>query len=205
MAETGFNAVQLGDTIPGTDSSGGLVNASLLGTIKRFDNLALTAGDSVKALRSHGPVWGVLLRNLSGGALLGKRLALCKQTAGYSIIEAASGYGAALYDAPVVAIDPWLPTAGVANNDIFIGVFYGPTILMAPSSGSDILATAAVGTPLVCSDDNNGRITPAAPASDSAVYNAANAVFGRSLYAFSSAATDQEIAVYMHCPWFPTG
>src|SRR3989304_727789 len=107
MAETGFNAVQLGDTIPGTDSSGGLVNASLLGTIKRFDNLALTAGDSVKALRSQGPVWGVLLRNLSGGALLGKRLALCKQTAGYSIIEAASGYGAALYDAPVVAIGPW--------------------------------------------------------------------------------------------------
>lgn len=202
--ETGFNALELGQTLPGKDSQGNLINKQFLGTIKRFDNKNLKTAGSMPVMRSYGAIYGILLRNTSGGILLPKRLALCDQTAGYGVIENASGYTTALYDKPCVAIDPWLhPTQGVADDDIFIGIFRGPTILMTPSSGSDIKASSTVGGALVASDDNNGRITPAAPGDYATAYQAANAVFGSALYVFTNANTDTEQAVLMHCPWFP--
>lgn len=204
MAETGFNWLELGQTLPGTDSAGNLINATALGTIKRFENRNLAT--QFKDFRSHGPIWAILLRNASSGTLLRRRLALLSKTAGYNLFEKVSGYGATLYDAPVVAVDPWLhATNGVADNDIFWGIFRGPTILMTPSSGSDILASATVGLPLICSDDNNGRITPAAPGDYATAYQASYSIFGRALYPFTNADTDVETAVMMACPWFPAG
>jgi len=204
MSDTGFNGPSLGETMPGTDDDGNLINSQFLGTIKRFDNINVLGSGSAKVWESHGPVYAVLLRNVSGGALTRRQLALCEASAvGYNLIENASGYGATLYDKPVVAIDPWLSSSGVDDDDIFWGIIKGPTILTLPSSGGDILASGSVGTALVCSADNAGRVTPAAPASDAAVYQAANAVFGSSMTTFTNANTDMELTVLMHCPWFP--
>ena len=202
---TGMNTLELGQTMPGTDSSGNLINGQFLGTIKKFTSNRLLNGSSgMKKIASYGPIYAVVLRNASGGALLGKRLAKCDQTGGYSIIEKVSGYTTTLYDAPCVAIDPFLPTAGVASNDLFLGIFRGPTILLTPSAGGDILVSATVGLPLVASGDNYGRPTPAAPSDAATAYQAAYAVFGRALYAWDNTKTDTEQAVYMHCPWFPS-
>ncbi len=206
MTDTGFNGPKLGETMPGTDDDGNLVNSQFLGTIKRFDNLNMLASSSIKTWLSHGPIYAVLLRNTSGGILERRRLAKCAQTVGYGLIENASGYGATIYDRPVVMIDPWLPaTTGVADDYIFWGIIKGPAIGTLPASGSDIKASGSVGTPLVCSDDDSGCCTPVAadPGSSALAYQAATSVFGSSLAAFTSNDAADEITVLMHCPWFP--
>jgi len=208
MHGTGVNMPGLGETIPGTDSDGNLINTQLLGVIKRFENANQGASSSIDDKKSNGPVWAILLRNSSSGILLPKRLAKCKQTAGYNLIEAASGYTAALYDHPCVAIDPWLhATNGVADKYLFWGIISGPTILKLPSSGSDILETATVGCQLIASADANGRPTAidTSPDDATAALKSAQATFGTALGIFSNADTDDEVSVLMHCPWFPIG
>lgn len=201
--DSAFNLPGLGVTIPGKDEDGNLINKTFAGTIRRFDNLNMAGTAGIKPWLSKCPVWAVLLRNESGGVLVKRRLALCKAGAGYNVIENVSGYTTALYDAPCVAIDPWLTTT-VADDDFFWGIFKGPTILTLPSSGGDILASGTAGrTPLVASADDYGRPTPIATLS-SAGADAAYAIFGTTLGAFTNADTDDEISVLMHAPWFPT-
>ena len=179
---TGMNTLELGQTMPGTDSSGNLINGQFLGTIKKFTaNRLLNAASGVKPIASYGPIYAVVLRNASGGALLPKRLAKCYQVKGYGLIEKVSGYTTALYDAPCVAIDPYLPDAGVAANDLFLGIFRGPTILTTPTASGSIVASATVGLPLVASADSLGRPTPAAPGSAAAAYQAAWATYRQAL------------------------
>jgi hypothetical protein len=64
-----------------------------------------------------------------------------------------------------VLIDPYLDSNGVADDDIFWGLFYGPALVLLPLLGSDHTADIAVNDQLVAATGTttgattSGRVT----------------------------------------------
>lgn len=146
----------LGSTLKGTDPSDStrLINTERLGQV--FIHQSSTRVDTLPGTtlgrRAGKPVIAVLLRNEAGIALLPKRVALCKNTAGYSPITAVDGYAAGAVASPnCVIIDEFLPAAGVADDDIFWGVIGGPVHVLLAMLGADMASGFAVGDPVVAS------------------------------------------------------
>ena len=140
---------ELGETLQGTDANGNLINAAHLGQIYQLPYNDLTGPTPAKR-KTGKPIYAIVLRNLSGSTLYGQRLAGCKKTAGFNLVESVDGYSTTLAQGPVVAIDPYLLTGGVAANDLFWGIISGPTLLTSPLSGAAFNATAiAVGDNLI--------------------------------------------------------
>ena len=142
--------LNLGETMPGTDADGNLINATWLGQV--FE-LPATPVDNTQIRGSKKRLVGrtvkvVLLRNESGITLYGKRLAALTATAGYSLLTSVSGYSAANSQKNVVAIDQYLETTGVADDDIFLGIIEGPTIIKTQQT-PDATSVIAVGAKLV--------------------------------------------------------
>lgn len=148
----------LGETLKGTDDDGNLLNAHWLG--QRF-TFPIPASDSPKKRPSGATIEAVLLRNTAGFALLGKRLGSLEVTAGYKLVESVDGYTVALFEGNCVVIDPYLPSDGVADDDIFWGVIRGPVEILTPHAGAGFPADIAVGDKLVASTVNttNGNTT----------------------------------------------
>jgi hypothetical protein len=176
----------LGETLKGTDADSNLINTDKLGQIFYFDRKLTRAANS----RDSGkPIGAVLLRNTSAVVLLGKRFGQLDRTAGLGMNHNVNGYSTTLANKGVVAIDPWLPSAGVAINDIFWGVFSGPALVLLPLVGSDHTADIAVNDPLVASTGTttgattSGRVTHvrftnATAGETGAALNAFNMIYG---------------------------
>ena len=161
--------MNLGETLDGKDPDGVLTNESKLGQVHVFAAKPYTATNAVggKQLYTGKPIVAVLLRNTSGLTLLGKRLGQLDRTAGYAMTKNVDGYSTTLANQGVVLIDPYLPAAGVADDDIFWGIIKGPVPVLMPLVSTDHASTAdiAVNDPLVAATGTttgattSGRVT----------------------------------------------
>lgn len=149
----GIATLSVGETLIGTDN-GNLVNTRMEGReawISHEDILNYTGTkivDGSLGLRSRVRV----MRNTSGAALLPGELAVFAATSAANL-----GKASAKADADGkfwVVVDPLLPAAGVADDDLFIAFIGGPTKVKAPAAG---LTLAAAGLPLVAAA--SGRAT----------------------------------------------
>ena len=144
--------MNVGETLSGTDADGNLIGLDKLGLpyvipLNRQTNLQ--RGN--KGRLSYKPLIGVILRNASGGVLLGKRLGQLTRTAGYGMCQAVDGYSTTLGNFGVVLIDPYLPSGGVASNDLFWGFIGGQLPILVPMAGADMNGDIALNAQLVSS------------------------------------------------------
>lgn len=152
--------IELGQTLKGTDADGNLINGDKLGLIYRFPANKFTGGPTRTKGRITGkPIIAVLLRNQCGFALLPKRMARLKATAGYSLMEAVDGYSAGTADPRIVGVDSNLPSAGVADKDIFWGILSGPFTVLTPITNTDFGSDIAVGDLLVAATGTTTGVT----------------------------------------------
>src|SRR5690349_17105030 len=115
---------QLGESFKGTDADSNLINPSWLGCRVAFPHVdysvsGITGG---RALITGTAICAIALRNTSGIALRPKRLVLLDTAAGTGHLKNATGYSVVLSTGLEVLVDPWLPSGGVAANDIFWGI-----------------------------------------------------------------------------------
>ena len=152
MYEPGVPPMNLGESLDGVDLDSNLTNTDKLGMVYTFPANTLTGGPNrQKSVKTGRAITAVLLRNTSGAALLPKRLGQLDRTAGYAMTKNVDGYSTTLANQGVVVIDPFLPAAGVASNDIFWGIISGPAAVLVPIAGADFNGDIALNAPLVSS------------------------------------------------------
>ena len=144
---------ELGSTLQGTKAhdSTKLVNEEVLGKLFYFPYQRLS-GSQIRGNKERftgKKIGAIACRNTSGGALLPKRLARLERTAGYDLMEEADGYSAVEFEKLLVIVDPWLPSAGVADDDIFWGIVSGPAIVQLSLAASADQVVVNVGDPVV--------------------------------------------------------
>jgi hypothetical protein len=174
--------MDLGETLDGTDDASNLIHADKLGSIYYFDNKATRKS---VATQTGKPLGCVLLRNTSGGVLLGKRFGMLDLTAGFGMNHNVVGYSNTLARKGVVLIDPYLPSGGVAANDLFWGVFSGPALVLLPLVGSDHTADIAVNDPLVSATGTTSGATTSGRVTHVRFTNATAGETGSALNAFN--------------------
>lgn len=169
--------MELGETLDGKDQDGNLTNEEKLGQIYVFPAGRFSEGPRGSKGRYTGrPLVCVLLRNTSGLTLLGKRLGQLDRTAGYAMTKNVDGYSTTLANQGVVLIDPYLPSGGVADDDIFWGIVRGPALVLLPLTDSghqDI----SVNDPLVA---HTGTTTGATTSGRVTKFTMVNATAGNS-------------------------
>ena len=175
----------LGETLKGTVNGAGtdLLNSDKLGGIYYFDRKLTRDANS----RDSGkPIGAVLLRNTSGLTLLGKRLGQLARTAGFAPVHEVDGYSTVLGNAGVVLLDPYLPSTGIADDDIFWGVFSGPALCLLPllSTGH---ADISVNDPLVGHTGTTTGVTTSGRITKVQFIAATSGETGAALQAFSMA------------------
>lgn len=137
---------KLGETYKGKDNDSNLVNDELLGKIYFHP----VKGSTDASGRQAGyPIKAMIVRNESGGALLGKRVVKFTNTAGYSNLKSIDGYATVLATGRHAFLDPNLPSAGVADDDLCWVILEGPTTVLTPIAGADFNGAITVGNPLV--------------------------------------------------------
>jgi len=142
--------MSLGQVLDGKDADGNLTNEDKLGMLHTFPAETFTGGPTrSKTLKTGKAIVAVLMRNTSGGALLPKRLGQIDRTAGYGMTKNVDGYSTTNNNRPVVLIDPYLPAAGVADDDIFWGIIGGPAPVLLPLTGAGMNGDIAVNGLLV--------------------------------------------------------
>lgn len=166
MYALGPPPIELGQVLDGKDADGNLTNEDFLGRVYSFPNYPQTGGPNrKKSLHTGKPIIAMLLRNTSGLTLLGKRFGQLDRTAGYTMTKEVAGYSTTLANKGVVLIDPFLPSTGVADDDIFWGLIAGVVPVLLPLAGSDHTADIAVNDPLVAATGTttgattSGRVT----------------------------------------------
>lgn len=199
MGQMDVCPLKLGDTLKGTDADGNLINSHWLGKEFYVPFEDPTGGSSTPAKRLVGKmVKVVLLRNTSGAALLGARIGKMDATAGYKQLTDCKGYGTVLADSLIVGIDGYLPSAGVASNDIFCGITQGPMLVYLPTVNNDHNGDITVGADLVCAtgatsgNSTSGRVsnvTLAGQTAATASFNMARNLFAVALSAATTAQT----------------
>ncbi len=121
-----------------------LQGGQLEGQTKDFEDVDWGSSESAKPARTARKVRCMLVRNLSGITLYGKRLvSLNPQTnrvTGYTITQAQEGY----------ATDEFLPATGVPNGDLFWIVVSGSAVIRTLMTGQT--ADIAVGDLLVAAN-----------------------------------------------------
>lgn len=173
----------LGETMEGVDENDStkLVNEDHVGKVYIFqDRKDATSG---RQARNTGyQVWAICLRNVSGGILLPKRLAVLDQTNADMLLKQVTGY-AGNDERLVVAVDEYLhATNGVADDELFWGIIRGKTTLTSPGTAP----TLAVG------DEVSSAASGFAENGSEAVATTFEAV----------TAADTEFEVTMHVPWY---
>jgi hypothetical protein len=144
--------MELGQTLDGVDPDGNLTNEDKLGLVLRFGNYPITGGPNrQKSINTRKPITAILMRNTSTLTLLGGLLGQIDRTAGYAMVKNVDGYSTTLANQGVVLIDPFLPSGGVANKDIFWGIIGGPALCNVAIAGADFNGDIAVNAPLVSS------------------------------------------------------
>lgn len=200
---------ELGSTMKGTDSSSGssvLINTTVLGTFHEFPDVDYSLGaSSTRSLLSGMTIKAIALRNEFGAALLPKRVVLLTATAGRYLYTSVNGYARPYSIGPCVVVDPYLPSAGVADDDIFWGLYAGPAICLTPSAGADFAGgDIAVGNALVAAtgstsgNSTSGRVTNitlAGQTAGTAALTAAINMLGWAMSAKTTGVTNADILV----------
>jgi hypothetical protein len=177
----------LGESLKGTDVEGNLINEEKLGQVYVFP--ASRVSNTIRGSKGRftgKPIVAVLMRNTSGGVLLGKRLGQLDRTAGYTMTKEVNGYSTGLGNGPVVLIDPYLPSAGVADDDIFWGIVHGPALVLLPLTSSGH-ADIAVNDPLVAHTGTTTGATTSGRVTKVQFANATAGETGAGLQAFTMA------------------
>lgn len=192
-----------GRTIDTADLEG----VSLEGIEKEFEDVDHST--SPPSPRSSRKVVCRIMRNMSTVALLGKTLGIVDPTNPNRIIGNVKT-GAAPH---CVAIDEFLPAAGVPYGDLCWVVVSGPTTLKTPPGGS-FAANIAAGDWLVSSTGASGTTAAAATTNDNGRVAAMSAGatnnvnltdivnrFGKALSAKTTGNTNADILVHMRPDW----
>ena len=202
---------KLTDTYTGTDSDGNLVNDELLGKIYFHP----VKGSTDASGRACGrPIKAMIVRNESGGALLGKRVVKFTNTAGYSNLKSIDGYATVLASGRHAFL-PNLASAGVADDDLCWVVLEGPTTVLTPIAGTDFTGAITVGSPLVNSTGTttgattSGRISnvtfPGATAGDTTAglnaFSMAANILGVALSTRTTSETATDLLVHATIRW----
>lgn len=151
---------ELGQTLTGTDpnDSTNLINDDKCGMVYFFPANRLSTANirSSKTRLTGKGITAVVLRNTAGIYLLPKRLVQLgtgwDSTHGNWGFETATGYTYTLADRCVV-VDPFLPTAGVLDNDLFWGFIGGYCICYKGTA--DTAADVTAGNPVVAATLNS--------------------------------------------------
>lgn len=134
-----------------------------VGVVKVFPDVNPTTG----AIRSGRVKKCVAVRNTSTVSLLPKRVVrFAVGTAGTAVFSAVDGYAAIGNNEFVGVVDEFLPSAGVAVNDVFWVTVDGPTEVSVALSGSDVAVgnrLAAI-TAAASTSTTAGRVTPSSVA-----------------------------------------
>lgn len=141
----------LGEVLQGKDSDNALINSHWLGAEYTFP-VPNPSGDlrGNKTRLTGKTVTAVILRNTSGGTLLGKRIGRLERTAGYDPVQSVDQYAIVLAEKGIVIIDSWLDSNGVPDDYLFWGIIKGPCEVLTPVAGAGFNAAAiAVGDLLV--------------------------------------------------------
>jgi hypothetical protein len=191
----------LGSTFAGT-RNGELINTDLEGQEFNFpisEKIATSLG--IKGRTSGRQIRARIMRNTTGAALLGKRLARVGKTsvsASTKVTEYAGDEG----EKYVFPIDPFLPAAGVADDDLFYVILRGPVGLLTPRTVGDIDSAIVAGDSIMCSADDEGRIVTAVDfGSISSAFDGTGHVIGTALGAAGATAVNTEVIVDIALPW----
>ena len=149
----------LNETLQGTDDDGNLINKEYVGTKIRFPGQRYTGGvRGSKARYNSFPIDAVAIRNVSSAALAPGALVKLDTTVSdpHDMLGQADALAGTANDYPVVAVSGFI-TAGttVAVNDIFWGIYCGPTQVLTASSG---LQDASPGDHIVVGGTSNGGV-----------------------------------------------
>jgi hypothetical protein len=147
--------MDLGETLKGLEGTT-LINSEKLGGVYWFDNKATRKS---VARQTGKPLGAVLMRNTAGFVLLGKRLGQLDRTAGFAMNHNVDGYSAINANKGVVLIDPYLASAGCADDEIFWAIFSGPALCLLPLVAADHTADIAVNDPLVAATGTTTGVT----------------------------------------------
>lgn len=205
QALVGFD--KLGKSFAGKDADGTLINTDKVGTIVRFATFQATATQRGNKTRPGAglEITAILLRNVSGGALLGKRLGLLSSVAGYTPAWEVINYTTVHANKLAVLIDPWLSSDGVADDDLFWGIIGGPAVILTPIAGADFKGDIAVNAQLVAATGTTTGATTSGRISQISIANATDAqgaidqalaVLGRALSARTTGETAADLLVY---------
>jgi len=154
----------LGQTVKGTADDGTtLINPSWLGQLHMFQyetRQAISRGG--KDRKSGRTVIAIATRNLSGIALLPKRVVRFDTTAGLANLHNVKGYCSVFAGAHNAIVDDSLPSTNVATNDIFWAIVQGPVLALVPMVGADFNGTdVVVGAKLIASTGVTSQATSA--------------------------------------------
>ncbi len=174
----------LGQTVKGTADDGStLINPSWLGQVHIFQyetRQAISRGG--KDRKSGRLVYAVATRNRSGIALLPKRVVRFDTTAGYANLGEVKGYCSVFAGAHNAIVDDSLPTAGVADKDIFWAIVQGPVLTLVPMVGADFNGTdILVGAKLIASTGVTSQATSAGRVSNITFSSVTAGVFDASV------------------------
>lgn len=199
--------LELGETLSGTDDDGNLINKDKLGQIFEIPANNFGPGnfsDGSKKRLTGRSIIAVLVRNESGAALLPKRLVRFTRTAGYSLCESVDGYADTLAEKCVAIVDPDLPSAGVADDDIFWAILKGPTTILTPMAGAGFNGDISVGSQLVAATSTTTGATTAGRVSNVTMnattgitdaFNMAANIVGKALSAKTTGNTNADLLV----------
>jgi hypothetical protein len=159
-----------------------------VGAVKQFPDVNPITG----VIRSNRIKTCVAVRNVATIALAPKRVVVFATAAGLGGLSTVTGYASVLNAEHVGVVDEFLPTAGVAINDVFWVVVDGPTEVAGIVSGTELAAgnriaavSAAASTGLTA-----GRVGPSLlSAASTAAGDAGRGVIGYAMSASSTSAT----------------
>lgn len=199
--------MELGETLKGTDSDGNLINTEKLGQRYTFPASRVTSNIRGSKGRYTGkPITALLVRNVAGFAVLGKRTVKFRTAAGYDQVEAIDGYCAITADAALAFSDPYLPAAGCADDDLMWVITDGPTTVLTPFEAGGFTKTIAAGdfligaTAATTGTSGAGRVSVAGVLTGGSLaatdaYAQAKNILGRALSARTTGETNADLLI----------
>lgn len=177
-------------------------SVALEGILKTFKDLDYSGTARVKAPRTGGEVVCRLVRNASGRTLLPKMAVVWKP----GFIGTRIAYFSATESGPVAGIvDEWLPSGGVANNDLFWLAVRGPSLCLKESSTTAINYddwVAAITAAASTTSTTAGRIRAVAATSESTTQlsHALNRI-GRAMSTSNTSGASTDFLVHLDLPF----
>ena len=177
-------------------------SVAIEGIKKVFKDLNYGAAGASKAPRTGGETVMILVRNASGRTLLPKMTVVWK--AGY-IGTRVDGFSAVESGVVAGVVDEWLPSAGVANNDLFWLAVKGPHLCLKESASSTIAYdnwVAAITAAASTTSTTAGRVRAVAATSESTttLSHALNRI-GRAMSTSNTSGASTDFLVFLDLPF----